>query len=477
MIAPEFRNQLMTSLRSAVDAFNSGSNPNEAIAKAASAADFNAEQTRRLCETFNTARTLYHFERHPTEKSAAFDLADADEVLAKLYRPAAAKKATTGLPDYAEYEIREVNARDGELVDASADLFPKAAEALPTVEAQAERLYRITNTFRQVSDEAVSDADKADIVAAQDLQKLAYIIVQDFDWAGADKFARFSQLFADNEFKPVWTKLAELLPERIKLTEEDMVKVGRVFSDADLAQHKELFTHAKWLMEESASIRAAGATFQKEATDVEQAFMDIVCPGAQVDDVDSILNFSKEAQTTLGYKQPKPLTRYTVGELLDDNPSDSTLDVKEQQRPFGSAALEAASAASSAASKGVGDAAGKYISSGMEKMIKDPIVRENKKITERLKNRQREVLLQDLIVSDPVLGEADPKLVANAYMSVMQIAPEVSLNKEVVRSILRQAVHATSISPYDASSWAELEKVINETRGTLPARKGVEDRK
>ena len=90
-----------------------------------------------------------------------------------------------------------------------------------------------------------------------------------------------------------------------------------------------------------------------------------------------------------------------------------------------------------------------------------------------MRNLHRTAILQDLIVNDPVIGEVDPKITAQAYTTIMQTAPEVSTNKEVVRSILRQSVHSLAVSPFDAGSWASLEKTTKEIAGTLPPVKQI----
>ena len=87
MIDEGFKQQLLDALQSAVANVNGGDSGNAAVAKAASAADFNREQTSRLCELFNTARTIYHFEHHPEEKTAEFALVDKAEVLKAVFGP------------------------------------------------------------------------------------------------------------------------------------------------------------------------------------------------------------------------------------------------------------------------------------------------------------------------------------------------------------------------------------------------------
>ena len=51
----------------------------------------------------------------------------------------------------------------------------------------------------------------------------------------------------------------------------------------------------------------------------------------------------------------------------------------------------------------------------------------------------------------------------------MRIAPEVASHKEVVRAILREAVHAVAIGAYDAQSFADLEKNLLQITGKMPS--------
>jgi len=65
-----------------------------------------------------------------------------------------------------------------------------------------------------------------------------------------------------------------------------------------------------------------------------------------------------------------------------------------------------------------------------------------------------------LAMSDPIISEADPKDVVRAYSTLINIAPKVSLQKEIVRSILRQAVNSMAMSPYDAQSYVTLNNAM-----------------
>ena len=62
-----FKDDLGEALQKAVSYYNEGSSPSEAVVKSAMDMGFNLDQTDRLVEKFNTARTIHHFETHPDD--------------------------------------------------------------------------------------------------------------------------------------------------------------------------------------------------------------------------------------------------------------------------------------------------------------------------------------------------------------------------------------------------------------------------
>ena len=86
--------------------------------------------------------------------------------------------------------------------------------------------------------------------------------------------------------------------------------------------------------------------------------------------------------------------------------------------------------------------------------------KESKVLTDKAKNLHRKFILEKMITTDPILKGAPEEDVIKAYQSIVQLAPEVSLNEEVTRSILRTAVNAQSLAPYDAKSFVDLDTAI-----------------
>jgi hypothetical protein len=110
--------------------------------------------------------------------------------------------------------------------------------------------------------------------------------------------------------------------------------------------------------------------------------------------------------------------------------------------------------------KGVGAAVGKEVPAVLSKVMSGPAERGEKAMSDRIRNLQRQLILEELIAADPVLKGEDPNRVVMAYQTLMRLAPEVSLDKEITRSVLRTATQAAAVSPFDAKTWAELENEI-----------------
>ena len=101
-----FKENLMSALKRAVDLHNSGSGDNESVIKSASEHDFNPDQTQRLVETYNTAKTVC-FYKTADDRSQKFTLADGGAVAKDLFKdrlPEAKSADVLKIHDYSVYD-------------------------------------------------------------------------------------------------------------------------------------------------------------------------------------------------------------------------------------------------------------------------------------------------------------------------------------------------------------------------------------
>lgn len=101
---------------------------------------------------------------------------------------------------------------------------------------------------------------------------------------------------------------------------------------------------------------------------------------------------------------------------------------------------------------------------GLTKNINDRFTQSNNGDSPKnnlgLENMERQLLLQELIMTDSILSKANPQKVAKAYEQILRLSPQISKEKEVVRAMLRQAIAAQAIAPFDADQWTKLDTDI-----------------
>lgn len=75
---------------------------------------------------------------------------------------------------------------------------------------------------------------------------------------------------------------------------------------------------------------------------------------------------------------------------------------------------------------------------------------------------QRQEILTDLLNNDPVLSSEDPNKIGRIYESIWNMAPSLARQKEVMRSLLRAAAQTVATDAFDALTWTQLEKNIQQ---------------
>lgn len=93
-----------------------------------------------------------------------------------------------------------------------------------------------------------------------------------------------------------------------------------------------------------------------------------------------------------------------------------------------------------------------------------------------LDNMERRLLLQELMLTDPILSKINPAKVARAFEQILRLSPEISKQKEVVRAELRAMVASQALSKYDAEMMTKLDVGMLKSRvATQQFNKGFTD--
>lgn len=425
-----FKAQLKDALTSAVSYFQDTGDPNAAVVKAANEAGFNEDQADRLVETFNTARVICHY-KAASDRTSPCSLADKETVHGRLTAPAAAEKAAEyDKYDYGCYQQAEVDyvvpeVKMAEFVVTDAPLSKEAQDWLAV---------RAVETVRECVKSAEEEARAAYAMADELAEKIAMAISRNVSIDSVhDRVARLVAAYAlDDRYAPGVEKVAEFLPVA---SDPDVSLLNKyaamhVVDVSDLEDVVTAIKEAADFAAEAAALEAYAEEMRKQA----QSVPDVSLPETLPDDKDALERLLLK-QRVLGEYQ-----RRTAAPAL------------RQQAPGkgGGGSGSGGGGMTTSFLAYLADTAKGYHDNGSARRIE--------KATEGVNNLRRQLILQDLLVRDKVLSQEDPSAVIAAFRSVNQISPDTTLNKEVLRSMLRSVVQSVALSPYDAKTLADVDK-------------------
>jgi len=410
-----FKTQLKDALTSAVSYFQDGGDPNDACVKAANEAGFNADQADRLVETFNTARVICHY-KAASDKTGSCSLADKEKVRGQLTAPAPEAKCASSDYDTADYGCYKQAEVDYVVPEVKMAEFKVHDEPLSKENADylaVRRAQAMYDCVKAAEEEARGAFAQADMLAEKAAMALSRnVSIDDVH----DRMARVVAAYAlDDRYAPGVEKMAEFLPAA---------------SDPNLA-----------LLQKYAAMHVVDTTGLEDVVAAVKEASDFVAEGA------ALAAYAAEMRAELakqGQAAPAPAsTSVTIG---DDQ-------LAKLLKPQGGG---------SKADKGSGGAKPVGFMAYLVNTLRDNDDEASKKRVEKatagVNNLRRQLILQDLLTTDKVLSQEDPNSVAAAFRSINQISPDTTLNKEVLRSMLRGVVQSVALSPYDAKTLADVDK-------------------
>lgn len=449
-----FTEQLQTALDDTVREFNKSRDPDAAVAKVACDFGFTPSGAKRLVETFNRARTIFHFNTSD-DKTAEFKLADPEQVAKLMYTPKTQVKEANVLDTIALQSYYEGQERDyAHSVDT---LFSeKVAEAEPVlpVENLYARIRQQRNWFSKAAEAAKNLYDTATVYINHEAGKLASQMLLDAKDGERlrIKFAEYKEACRrDSELSPAVEKVAEHFAKVYRVNEPVSIKFASVMDTAGIDKYLVATAKISDYMQKQAIATAVAEGIEKDAAEFEQSIKTLFYHEKEAEDTDFLLKRGASVGST---SDKKPAS---------DNP---------EQRPWLN--IGESGGLLDTVSRGATFQAGKGMSGFMNADLfrattGAPIERENKELTGTATNVHRQLMLEDLLANDPVLSAADPATVINAYQGLLNLAPDVANQRPTVVSILRQAIHAQdAYSPYDADQLVRLNAALKNVKGTSP---------
>lgn len=455
------KEKLKKALADAVEHYNSGIGANVAIAKTASAYDFNQDQTDRLCELFNTAAALNQ-EKSASDPTGACELADKTEVAKMLVSYGdMAKKASVGIEGanekyaafYASNPVRSNATMDAML--SGVDALVKAAASksdLPTeLDVSQKSVYKMICDNIDMLKSAGAAAD--DIVRQTQLEadRLAVKIAKAIEHP-----------FADPELADLF-KVACEHKEAVRIVSDYSTKVaeskgGRfaglaVYDASKVDELIKIAAELEVLLSQTKEFEEKRAYYLGKADEAEKS-------------VRNILGISTDEKTAsvADFFEPRvglPCKPNDTDKADGDQFQDSSVKIAELLRKSGvnsdeveKLAGEIEKSAAPALPKTIVSLSPGDIFGAMSSKDSVP------GWTQKVLNEYRRMLLDDLLSNDPIIRDADPNAVMEIYKSMVMSAPRLSLDPTAVRSVLRQGINSVAISPNDLKTLTDVDKGV-----------------
>lgn len=441
-----FKDDLGEALVKAVGFYNGGCDPNEAIVKSAQEMGFNLDQTDRLVEKFNTARTINYFERNPDDRTQNFDIASKEKVAEYLFGDRTEKKASAsssdGWYDYSFYDGRESDyfappaEKSAEDAGGNSDLEDRHGVSGYSTESLQDMILKRASEHAEQARMIRDGLGMLEAEMTSSLSKIASAVA-----SGYDPGARYAEFRAACCGLPSFKAMDGLVPDYVKRAADAHSERLRRANVVDLGDMQPL-------ADELAKI----AELSEKASELE-----------------------READRHEAYRKAIVERLEKIAAKDNGGGKNDEYDVAREFLNLGNATIVApAKKVVGIGRDTAGAVGGKGLSEymdvgflGSKEDIEKAMFGKGKKdtsLSEHIDNLRRSTILQDLYENDPILQEADPNALADAYRTIVQTAPDMSLNKEVVRAVLRQSVNSMAVSPFDAKQWADLENVLGKNR-------------
>ena len=401
-----FEDRLRNALDAAVAHYNDGCTPDEAVCKSACESGFNQDQTDRLVEVMNTAITLNQYKK-AEDRTASFPIAHKDRVASMMLDAdtVLGKKASCERGPYVYFDYMTGparNQRSGEPIEKVAGFEEPGSLDGVSADDLAHSAMRQITMRKNASAYARGLEASLHGQLVSDMHELADSVRR----FGSEKYAQFK---AACKSKDIVERLERVLPASFSSVKEASGLVDDTVFEKELGLADCMHENYAFMKE-----------MHKQAADL-----------------------SAEAD-----RMRSELVAACVEKSAAPAPGGGTIPKSwfMNQLVYGTQGVNPAGVIHSEAVPDV-------LSSILFPNQRGAMSRAE----EELDNDRRSILLQNLMATDDVLKEADPDIVASAYETLVRNAPGVSKDKEVVRSVLRQAVQSVAISPFDVDSWAKLD--------------------
>lgn len=420
--------KIKAALVHAAEEHRKGVSPDDAVAKAASFYELNPEMTHRVVEGFNIGKTNSTIAR-AEDKTASFPIADIGNVMQKVFVDSPIKVAAP------LNKQASVDAGYSEtLPDFDFDFVgnQKVASPLGDFREQVQQINGLKQEFEHELSKIAQDIIKQEMRMSDALRDLGEFFVLS---ENQGKFAEFEQQVL-SEYGEGARGTLTVIHELAGVKEaryEGLPKTGSVFNSS--AAH----VHIDTLMEATDDYHAAQTAYGTKLAEATQQ-------------VDELMAMAKEAG---GLTPPPPPS--AADALLFKQGGDPGFKLPDISRlPLVSVEAPAHSLFSSARS-GLESANTSAYERAHSKALEQQYKAPKDEADMELDNAKRQTILMRLMSDDDTIAKMDPNHVTSAYNTLLGIAPDVTLQPEIVRAFLHASGANQAVDPFTAKQLADLQ--------------------
>ena len=451
---------IKTALSEAVQQVNAGTSPTEALKKVAVDLDLNPNYMQRTGEALNVALHYKHF-KTASDRSVDFEIADIPKAIEDVFS-STEKTAAQELSDHfgtidTSEPVFNYNRMLSNPVYKRAFLeiasAPEAHDSFPTT---LKTVYEKSANYVQKLAKQAEEAEMHKIATELDLNSNFSILCDEFkkDAGYRTPFEEFeSQVFSKHGSQAI--EYLNLIHKTACVHEERGVHdSGYIMFEQckEAAMFDNLMLSASQMLAAEKTAEEAKENLQFENTLLKECnFLLGKAAAKQEEEKEEEEEEEKEETSEL---DEDPVMAAVKKKALNPN---STTNQAQDKDPVLSKTLEKEAFLGS-------------LTNMMSSLVSEPITAAfnhtfkpsnassaSVKPNLTLDNMERRLLLQELMLTDPILSKVNPAKVARAFEQILRLSPEISKQKEVVRAELRAMVASQALSKYDADMMTKLD--------------------
>jgi hypothetical protein len=481
---------IKTALSDAVQKVNEGVTPTEALKKVAQDLDLNPNYIQRTGEALNVALHYKHF-KTASDRSTEFEIADIPKAISDVF-------------SFNEKTSAEYVAEQFSVSDANETIFnynrmlshpgykrafleiANAAETEEYFPTSFNTVYEKSANYIQRLTKAAEEAEVQKTAAELELNSVFSTLAQEFrkDAAARVTFEEFeSQVFSKHGSAAL--PYLDLLHKSACPAEErgvhdqaymmfDQSKQAALFDDlmkaaADFIESEKQAVQIKEDLDfESSYLKEAVSMLGKTAAKKEES---------SHEKAETAKEEAEEHAEGEEEEEEDPVMQELKKKVSDP---EHTVAEKYTEDPVVKKAMEKEAFGGLGGFGGLGKFIGELVHSPVNEAFshgfKTSPTAKVKPPNLTLENMERKLLLQELMLTDPILSKVSPAKVARAYEQILRLSPEISKEKEVVRAELRAMVATQALSKFDADLLAKTDMGMLKRRvGTTLFNKGHVD--